>query len=452
MENRKLVLLVDDNEILRHGMRLILESGNFQVEEACNGREAKELMGTARFDIIVSAAEMPEMDGLALLRFCKESSSSKFLLFSEFSPALQSRQALALGADQFLVKPFGKDQLLHAVAQALSDTAIGGEENSIEKDFVPVPVDDFVTGSVLRVDLYVQLSPNKFLKIGHKNGAFAQGRAEAYKAKNVRWFYMAKADYAQYVGFNINLAQVVHNTDRIECARKLKLTMHVTETVLEQLRNSGLNREQLEDASHVVMNAVDLISSNPSTLKLLESMEVCGTLPSHSIAVAIWSCLIARAVDYEGSSTYFRLAISALFHDIGEKELPDEFHTKPRFEMNKQQRKLLESHTIRGRDILQSVPGMPEDAAIVALQHHELVNGGGYPYALKLHQIHPFARLIGLADALCELIKNVPAGKPVKYSEFFATLSQNERDYDPQFLRALGEMLPGVAKNRDKAV
>lgn len=444
MSRGQSVLIVDDDEILRHGMKAILEAEGFEVGEAGDGAEAKQALSERRFTLIVSDVEMPKLDGVQLLKLVKDGGLAQVLLISEFSHALQHRHAVALGADGFINKPFRKEDFVQAVRAALE---AGADEAaaSLEADYVPVPVSDFVTGSVLRVDLYVKLSNQKYLKIGNKGGAFAPERALSYQAKGVRWFHMIKADFAYYVGFNMNLAQAVHTTDRIECARKIRLTMHVTENLISALTQAGLNREQLEDASNVVMNAVDLIASNPPTLKLLESMEVCGSLSSHSIAVAIWSCLIARQVKWEGQSTYFRLAICALFHDVGEKEMSDDVNKKARWEMTKQERKIHEGHTIRGRDILLSVPGMPEDVATVALQHHELTNGGGYPYGLKLHQIHPFARIISVADNLCELLKHQPAqGQPTDYASFLQVMRRNERDFDPTFLRALAELVPGT--------
>lgn len=441
MGTAKRVLIVEDDEILRHGMRLILEAGaGYQVEEAANGREGKECLEQGIFDLVVSDVEMPVMDGVQLLDFVKRNGNSRFLMISEVSHALQFRQAISLGADYFLNKPFSKDDFLSAVQSALNP-AQGEQARSVEADFVPVPLTDFITGSILRVDLFVRLSDRKFLKIGNKGGTFSQERALAYQAKGVRWFYMMKADFAAYVGFNINIAQMVHSTERIEYARKIRVTMHVTETLIAQLRRSGLNRGQLENASNVVMNAVELITSNPSTLKLLQSMETSGTLPAHSITVGIWACLIARQMKWDGHSTYFKLAICALFHDVGEKELDAEMQNKARFEMSKQDRKIHEGHVLRGRDILQSVPGMPEDAALVALQHHELCSGGGYPYGMKRHQIHPFARLISLADAVCDLLKGSDPEKIIDFRDVFRTLMQNARDFDPVFLSALGEVL-----------
>ena len=259
---------------------------------------------------------------------------------------------------------------------------------------------------------------------------------------------MIKPDFAVYVGFNMSLAQRAHGINKIGDSRKLRLTMHVTETLIAQLKKAGLDRTQLENASNVVMNAVDLISSNHATLKLLESMEVCGSMSSHSIAVAIWSCLIAKELQWDGHSTYFRLALCALFHEIGEKEIGEEIAGKARYEMTKQERKIHEGHTVRGRDILLSVPGMPEDVATVALQHHELTNGGGYPYGLKLHQIHPFARLISIADRLCEMLKTAAPGQEVSYRKLFDSLHENERDFDAQFLAALGRILPLADESR----
>lgn len=437
-EIKKLILIVDGDEILRNGMRLLLEMQGYTVEEACNGKEAVEILNDRSFDLVISEFEMPELDGIQLLDHVKAKTQSRFLLTSEHSIALQAKQALQLGADQFLNKPFSRNDFSKAVEDAFK----GAENqilNSLDLDYVQVPIDEFVTGTVLKVDLFLRISDKKYLKIGHKGGSIEQNQIQAYKDKGLNWLYMRKPDFAFYVGFNISLAQQVHSEKKIECARKIRLTMHVTETLISQLRRAGLNRQELEDTSNVIINAVELIQTDANTLKLLESMEIGGSLPAHCIAVSIWSCLIAKKLGWSGQSTFFKIAICALFHDIGQKELDDNILSKPRFELNRQEVKIFEGHTTRGRDILMSVPGMPEDIITVALQHHELYRGGGFPHGLKFQQIHPLASLVGLADRLCEILKH--SEKDARIVAAYEQLYPFAKDFDPTYFKALTEVI-----------
>src|SRR5258708_14894439 len=66
------VLVVDDNEPLRRLFVRSLEEGGFEVHSAENGVQAAELLATSSFHVIVSDVNMPEMDGLALLRLVRE--------------------------------------------------------------------------------------------------------------------------------------------------------------------------------------------------------------------------------------------------------------------------------------------------------------------------------------------------------------------------------------------
>lgn len=449
--DKRLILIVDTDEILRNGMRLILEAENFLIEEACDGKEALEIMKDKSFSLIISDFEMPELDGVQLLAHTKSKCHSKFMLISDMSTALQARQAFQLGADAFLNKPFSKSEFLKNVVDALSSGEIKESLQQQESEYIQVPITEFITGSTLKVDIYLRLSDNKSLKVGRKGEKADQAQLQAFMKKGVNWLYMRKQDFAFYVGFNIVLAQKAHSKDSIECAKKIRLTMHITSNLISQLKRAGVDRQQLEDTSNVVINAVELISSSPDTMKLLENMDIEGSLPAHSIAVSIWSCLIAKELGWTGQSTFFKIAICGLFHDVGTKEIDDPLANKSRFELTKKEVKMVEGHTLRGRDILQSVPGIPNDVVTVALQHHELYRGGGYPYGLKYQEIHPLSLLVSLADRFCEIMAYNERDAGLKSA--FEQLNFNRRDFDPAHFKALSRILENakVKKAADAA-
>ncbi|GEM_PF-3389320 len=85
-------------------------------------------------------------------------------------------------------------------------------------------------------------------------------------------------------------------------------------------------------------------------------------------------------------STLYKVSLAGLFHDIGYKELDRELITKKRALLTSDEIHLIESHVTRGRDIILSLAGIPEDIALIVYQHHEDCLGQGYPKRLLLLQ------------------------------------------------------------------
>ena len=121
------ILIIEDDEVIRENTAEILELSNYEVETAHNGKvgvaKAKELQP----DLIVCDIMMPELDGYGVLHIlCKnpETSSIPFIFLSAKSEKSDIRKGMALGADDYLTKPFEEMDLLNAIESRLkrSDT------------------------------------------------------------------------------------------------------------------------------------------------------------------------------------------------------------------------------------------------------------------------------------------------------------------------------------------
>ena len=110
MQNSK-ILLVEDDADIREGVRILLESENYQVTEADNGSRGLELL-TEDTDLVILDIMMPGMSGL---RTCEEirKRSNVPVLFLTARDAIEDRVGgLNAGADDYLVKPFAYEELL----------------------------------------------------------------------------------------------------------------------------------------------------------------------------------------------------------------------------------------------------------------------------------------------------------------------------------------------------
>jgi DNA-binding NarL/FixJ family response regulator len=112
------VLIVDDQELVRAGFRLILDlEPGFEVAgEATNGAEALRCASELRPDVVLMDIRMPAMDGIeATRRLTSAGSASKVLILTTFDLDEYVYAALRAGASGFLVKDAPRDQLVNAV-------------------------------------------------------------------------------------------------------------------------------------------------------------------------------------------------------------------------------------------------------------------------------------------------------------------------------------------------
>ncbi len=113
------ILVVDDEEMLRKLLFKILDKEGYNVLLASSGREALDILSRERVDLIVTDVKMPEMDGFDLLKKVKEKYSRiGVIVMTAFGDAYTVRDALLLGADEYITKPFKSFEIVMVVERA----------------------------------------------------------------------------------------------------------------------------------------------------------------------------------------------------------------------------------------------------------------------------------------------------------------------------------------------
>jgi DNA-binding NarL/FixJ family response regulator len=118
----KKILVIDDHEPMRRNVLMILEMEGFEPLSADNGRKGLELARKEMPDLILCDITMPEMDGYAVLqalRDGKETATIPFVFLSARGEKLDVRLGMNYGADDYLTKPVGHEELLAAIAARL---------------------------------------------------------------------------------------------------------------------------------------------------------------------------------------------------------------------------------------------------------------------------------------------------------------------------------------------
>ncbi len=102
------------------------------------------------------------------------------------------------------------------------------------------------------------------------------------------------------------------------------------------------------------------------------------------------------------------LSLAAIVHDLGKIQVPVEILTKPA-RLNAAEFALVKRHPQAGYEILKAID-FPWPIADIVVQHHEYLDGSGYPYGLKGEQILPEARVLTVAD----IVESMSADRPYR--------------------------------------
>jgi two-component system, OmpR family, response regulator len=113
------VMIADDDAHIRELVRYVLSTAGFEVVEAADGREALALLESRGADCAVIDVMMPRMDGWDLCRAVKAAWDIPVLMLTAKRETPQKVKGLAIGADDYLVKPFETEELLARVRALL---------------------------------------------------------------------------------------------------------------------------------------------------------------------------------------------------------------------------------------------------------------------------------------------------------------------------------------------
>jgi two-component system, chemotaxis family, chemotaxis protein CheY len=122
------ILIVDDSATTRALIRAVVEEmGDFTILEAGSGFEALKLLPSCEFQLVITDVNMPDINGLELINFIKTNprySHIPLIIVSTERSEEDRKRGLALGAREYITKPFKAQELQEAIKQALADESL----------------------------------------------------------------------------------------------------------------------------------------------------------------------------------------------------------------------------------------------------------------------------------------------------------------------------------------
>lgn len=285
-------------------------------------------------------------------------------------------------------------------------------------DFVEIPIGDFVRGKSVDFDIYIRLeaenttsTTQRFVKLARGAEDLSHDRIDSFIEKGIHFLYLKKDDFNKYLLFESTIIAAAAQSD-IVLQKKMQLVRVTFDMLQKKFMRCELVEEDFRIAAKIVESTISVLASLPDGESLLASLEgLPRNLYSHGSAVSILATLIAKKLKWTSSSALRKVSMAGLFHDIGKRDFPRELIMMPLEKMSEADKKLYETHPILGSEILKRSHAIPLDVANAVLQHHECMDGSGFPNGLRLGRIQPIALILAVADEFIHRYLDLPNPK-----------------------------------------
>lgn len=220
-------------------------------------------------------------------------------------------------------------------------------------------------------------------------------------------------------------------------------------TTLKSITRNLFSRPQeaVREADQLVQQMLDsLLVDKDIAIHLMNDKIVGEEAYYHSLNVAVLTMMLAKELKFPADDIK-QLGMGCMFHDIGKVEIPDRIVNKT-FALTKAEQNLLQMHSHYGQQIAEKI-NLSKGAIDIISQHHEYVDGSGYPQQLKADRISPLARIVAITntyDNLCN--KPNPADSLSPYEAMSYMFAHMSKQFDAPalnlFIRCMGVYPPGT--------
>ncbi len=161
---------------------------------------------------------------------------------------------------------------------------------------------------------------------------------------------------------------------------------------------------------------------------------------THSVSTMVYALMIARKLNYSEQKLII-LGMGTLLHDIG-KMLIDKDVMFKESALTKQEYEYVKMHALYGYQALRRITVLPEQVRQIAYQHHERLDGSGYPQGLRGEELNEYIRIVSIADVYDALTtdrcyrKRWPANKAMDY-----LLERTEKEFDSMLVGLFTQQL-----------
>jgi len=440
----------------------LLEKGQ-KSEIVTTGKDCQLKIYKNKYSSVIIDIDTQDHPGLSVLKFIRLNYPGLKIILTfkgqeRFKEINLSKEDLKkLGINNYLVKPYNLEKLVSAIegenpfdawkkVSASPETKGEKEVSAKDQDFTRIKIDNFLSGNVTIFDHFIRLGPNKFVKVLHKGESFDSSQIEKYsKNEKVEFLYFKNKDRVLYINYINQVLEKTISESGMKTETVIKTLRSVTDKYIEEIYTIGLKPQLLEEGQKICQNMYNVIQKNKDLAQIMRQYEEYDPPAyAHLFLVSFFSSIIIKNLEWASFRTAEIVSMAGLVHDIGKLKLPIELREMLPEKMNPQQKLLYMKHPLWGAEMLQKCGNIPEPIIQIVYQHHECVNGKGFPNELTGTKIYPLAKVVALADDFSKLLIQNKVS-PLEGLKMFIPDKERTLQFDSMAIKSL---VTGFIKDR----
>lgn len=320
-----------------------------------------------------------------------------------------------------LEEPFKLDDLKHLLEgqKSIGEIFSGikqregqSPEAEVKEDdnkFIAIKIHEHYLKKAVLFDLFIRIGSNRFVKILHAGDTFSDERINKYKnEKGVEYLYISKTDLPKYLRYTNYLARKVIQNEKVSIQAKNSLLMSSAKKLLENAEQEGLNPQILVNSWETCESVYEMVKGDKGLWSLLRSLNLKDpSSQDHSYLCGLFSCSIIKQFEWESKSMTEMMVFACFFHDVGKLRFDPELIKKRPQEMSPAELKEYQQHPIYGVEVMEERDLLrPNTHGVkqIILQHHEAIDGTGFPYGIKGTRILTLSNILCLVDDFVHLM------------------------------------------------
>ncbi len=312
--------------------------------------------------------------------------------------------------------------------------------------YIPVSVATLVPATTVGTGLYLRDSQSGQMTLyrGPEVELVADDLQKLLKRGQTKLYVSADdhSDYQRYL--RDNLADVVSDeTVRVE--QRFASLNEVVRDVLATTFAGGNMDEAIEQCRDLAQHNVELICRNDVVgADLLGVMYHDYHTFTHSANVSYYCTMLAEELSITDADLLVEIATAGLLHDVGKLEIPEKILCK-KGRLTDTEFEIIKSHPTVGFQKLCHREDLSLGQLMMVYQHHERLDGKGYPVGVTQGEIHDWARLCTVVDVFEALTSNRPYRAGLATSEAFQIMDRDAGcAFDPEMLQCWKAIIKNV--------
>lgn len=295
--------------------------------------------------------------------------------------------------------------------------------STLAQEFIPISPRTLGCCDGLSVDIYVKANadstPTLFCS---RSLAVESEQLRQIIDAGVSKLYIESASYTDYQAHLRSNWKSILDQDRFNESNRTAVMSEVVRAVLSEQFTSQDTEAVVETCNELGSSIVNVLADRPVLVsELSDVMYHDYATFTHSSNVASYISILAKAIGYSGDELQ-QIVVGALLHDMGKLEIPDSILAKPGRLDEFEFRQVQLHPTLGFRRLVNEQRRLTYDQLMIVYQHHEKLNGKGYPVGLPSEEIHPWAKMCSVVDIFEALTSQRPYRKPMTHATALSML------------------------------